>query len=208
MKTKILNTCSLLGLSTLSAIAWILYMGSITTVLASDSAEVSTASAALWNVEGGVNRGPDCSARLAQEETPDKQAAIQFHYQFDGVLGEATYVVYHYKKADALPSVPKRLSAWIKGNGQQLPLAVRFRGPNGTWFLWRAGKIDWDGWKKVNFDLSANRPGYSGWKEGEPATRSFAVVAPIQFGGLTFDKRMDGDASAGDILIGGIVIEY
>ena len=174
---------------------------------ASDDVGISTDSADVWNVEIGVNCGPNVGVMIGKEKSPSGGMAVDFQYHLQGVPGELTYGEYRRKDVVRIDGMPTRLSAWVNGDGQQLPWAVRFRDADGTWLQWSLGRIDWAGWKEVNYDLSKDAPGFSSWKDGEEIDKTIPITLPINFQGFSFDKRVDGDNCEGTISIADLKIQ-
>lgn len=94
------------------------------------------------------------SYSISDDISHSGEKAAKISYQATGNKAEK-YRRYHFRfrRPQALPGLPQKLSLWIHGDGNVSYLDLLFASYNSL-PTYKAGKIDWVGWRKVTINLA------------------------------------------------------
>ena len=153
-----------------------------------------------WSVSGS-DCGSEVAISPANELTPVGEHCLSLRYHFKGENPKLSYCQYQLDKRHSFSlRVPQKMILWIKGDGKQHPIAIRFVDENNRTHQWKIVYCcDWKGWRKIKFDLFFGKRGYNAW-----GGKSVKKIFSIRFFSFVIDKRLPGDDDRGTLLIGGI----
>lgn len=113
---------------------------------------------------GGGEKGGKSTVAIVPKTGRDGSSAVVWKYDFSQT--KPTSCVYvRCRAAVKLPERPQRFSLWVYGDNSGLSLLFRIQDATGRTWQQGMGKIDWDGWRRLECRIEAKGYAWGGKKQ-------------------------------------------
>lgn len=158
---------------------------------------------AAYNIALGGDADVKGEAKLTYAESPEwgpGPVCARLQYKLEAGWKFVQIVP---KSAAAIPDRPVGAKIWIKGSKDGSPARLRYRGSDNQTFQATYGRLDSRQWEILGASLNAD--GVTFWGGSADGT----VRYPLTWDSLLIiDKPSSGDACAGEVFIGPIMLSY
>ncbi|HEX2950666.1 MAG TPA: flagellar filament outer layer protein FlaA [Armatimonadota bacterium] len=145
---------------------------------------------------------PESKLTYSTEKPYEGKQCLDVHYKFAPVKGIQTVLID--ASYPSLKAMPHAMAVAVRGDKSNCPLWAQFSDANGETFQYRVGTVDFNGWRIINLDMDANKPGHWG------GDNDGIMQAPIKFDRLVLDSFRPKDDTAtpaeGDIAFDSIYV--